>query len=130
MPFITEELWQRLRFNAAAAAAGPISIMICEYPSMVGCWKNEQVENEMENVIMLVVNSLRSLAKESRERRAAFVLCGIEEERELMSRQCCIIEKLANVSPLEIIDEEGAAPTGWAGSQVNDNLTVYLEILG
>ncbi|KAK9926074.1 hypothetical protein M0R45_023327 [Rubus argutus] len=131
MPFITEELWQRLRFNAvAAAAAGPLSIMVCEYPSMVGCWNNGQAENEMENVIMLVVNSLRSLAKESRERRAAFVLCGIKEERELMSRQCFIIEKLANVSPLEIIDEEGAAPTGWAVSQVNDNLTAYLEILG
>lgn len=57
------------------------------------------------------------------------MLCGIKEERDLMSRQCCIIEKLSNVSPLEIIDEEGAAPTGWAVSQVNDNLTVYQEIL-
>lgn len=92
MPFITEELWQRLRVHTA-----PSSIMVCEYPSMMQCcWKNEKVEKKMDNVVMLVVNSLRSLAKESRERRPAFVLSRMQKERELIYSQRVIINKLAN----------------------------------
>ncbi|KAM5570845.1 valine--tRNA ligase, mitochondrial 1-like [Rosa sericea] len=132
MPFITEELWQRLHLASSSSSSSslvaPASIMICDYPCMIECWKNEEVETQMDNVIISVVNSIRSLAKEGRDRRAAFVFSGIREERELICRQCAIIEKLANVSQLAIIHEEGAAPTGCAESKVNDNLSVYLKI--
>ncbi|PRQ16271.1 putative valine--tRNA ligase [Rosa chinensis] len=103
MPFITEELWQRLHLASSSSSSlvAPSSIMICDYPCMIECWKNEEVETQMDNVIISVVNSIRSLAKEGRERRAAFVLSGIREERELMYSQCAIIEKLANVSPMK-----------------------------
>lgn len=56
MPFITEEMWQRLHLHAA-----PSSIMVSEYPFMVDCWKNEKVENEMDYPVMFVVTSLHSL---------------------------------------------------------------------
>ncbi|PRQ20821.1 putative valine--tRNA ligase [Rosa chinensis] len=121
MPFITEELWQRLHLHAA-----PSSIMVSEYPSMVDCWKNEKVENEMDNLVMFVVNALRSLAKGSRQRRPGFVLSQVKEERQLISTQSVIISQLTNVWPLVIMDEKDTAPTGWAVSNTK-NFSFYLN---
>ncbi|PRQ60023.1 putative valine--tRNA ligase [Rosa chinensis] len=127
MPFVTEELWQRLPSSKHHNRAA--SIMICDYPSIVECWTNERVESEM-SLIDSIVRSLRSLSQESRERRPAFVLCRSMSDREILCRQQLEIETLANLSSLTVISENEAAPTGCAVSVVNENLSVYLKVLG
>lgn len=58
MPYVTEELWQRLPQPKEACRKD--SIMISEYPSTVQEWENDQVENEME-IVLDAVSKLRSL---------------------------------------------------------------------
>ncbi|KAM1232010.1 hypothetical protein ACFX13_042613 [Malus domestica] len=127
MPFVTEELWQRL--PSPKDHKRPASIMICEYPSTVECWTNEGAESEM-NLIDSVVKSLRSLAKESRERRPASVLCRTPLDREIICSRQLEIETLANLSSLTVINENDAAPTGCVVGVVNENLSVYLKLQG
>ncbi|KAM1253883.1 hypothetical protein FF1_041847 [Malus domestica] len=127
MPFVTEELWQRL--PSPKDHKRPASIMICEYPSTVECWTNEGAESEM-NLIDSVVKSLRSLAKESRERRPASVLCRTPLDTEIICSRQLEIETLANLSSLTVINENDAAPTGCVVGVVNENLSVYLKLQG
>ncbi|RLN38650.1 valine--tRNA ligase, mitochondrial 1-like [Panicum miliaceum] len=58
MPYITEELWQRLPQPKEACTKD--SIMISEYPTVVQEWTNDQIENGME-IVLDTVNKLRSL---------------------------------------------------------------------
>ncbi|XP_048325776.1 valine--tRNA ligase, mitochondrial 1 isoform X1 [Ziziphus jujuba] len=127
MPFVTEELWQRL--PSPKDCKRPASIMICEYPSIVESWTNERVESEMQ-LIDSAVKSLRSLAKESRERRAAYVQCRTDSVLETVNNHKLEIETLANLSSLTVTDENVAAPAGYAVSVVDESLTVYLNLQG
>ncbi|XP_030936958.1 valine--tRNA ligase, mitochondrial 1-like isoform X2 [Quercus lobata] len=97
MPYVTEELWQRLPSSRDQTAME--SIMICKYPSIVECWTNERVEYEMD-LVDSTVKSLRSLANERRERRPAFVLCRNHAFAEIISSHELEIITLANLSSL------------------------------
>ncbi|CAN7127573.1 unnamed protein product [Brassica rapa subsp. narinosa] len=87
MPFVTEELWQRL--PSPKGCEREASIMICEYPSPIEEWTNEKVEAEME-MVMATVKTIRTLrAAESMERQRneklhAFALCGNITTLEIM----------------------------------------------
>ncbi|GKV27338.1 hypothetical protein SLEP1_g36522 [Rubroshorea leprosula] len=66
MPFLTEELWQRL--PGARDLARKESIMICEYPSPVESWSDDRVKQDMDRVES-TVRSLRSLRAELHAKR-------------------------------------------------------------
>ncbi|XP_027367579.1 valine--tRNA ligase, mitochondrial 1 isoform X3 [Abrus precatorius] len=127
MPFVTEELWQRLPSPKECKRAE--SIMICDYPSPIESWNNEKVENEMD-LIESTVKSLRSLAKERRDRRPAFVLCRTQVVTEIISSHQLEIVTLANLSSLTVLTENDAVPSGYADTVVNESLSVYLELQG
>lgn len=127
MPFVTEELWQRLPSPRECKRAE--SIMICDYPSTIESWNNEVVENEMD-LLESTVKSLRSLAKERRDRRPAFVLCRTPVVAEIINRHHLEIATLANLSSLTVITENEAVPSGYADAVVNESLSVYLELQG
>ncbi|XP_057951719.1 valine--tRNA ligase, mitochondrial 1 [Malania oleifera] len=127
MPFVTEELWQRL--PSVSNSTRKESIMICDYPSVVECWTNERIEHDMD-LLEAAVKSLRSLAKERRERRPAFMLCRTNAIAEIITSHELEILTLANLSSFTVINENDAAPAGCAVSVVNENLSVYLELQG
>ncbi|KAI4347497.1 hypothetical protein L6164_008307 [Bauhinia variegata] len=124
MPFVTEELWQRLPSSSECEKAK--SIMICDYPSIVECWDNEKVENEMD-LLESVVKSLRSLANERRDRRPAFVLCRTQAVADIINGHKLEIVTLANLSSLKVINES-EVPSGCAVNVVNENVSVYLDL--
>ncbi|KAG7035615.1 Valine--tRNA ligase, mitochondrial 1 [Cucurbita argyrosperma subsp. argyrosperma] len=127
MPYVTEELWQRLPYPKSSTR--PESIMICDYPSVTEEWTNESVETEMD-LIVSAVKSLRSLAKESRERRPGYVLPRNDVVAETINKRKLEIVTLANLSSLTVINDNDAAPVGCAVSVVNENLSVYLQFQG
>nr|CAB3494244.1 unnamed protein product [Digitaria exilis] len=129
MPYITEELWQRLPQPKEACTKD--SIMISEYPAVVQEWTNDQIENEMETVLD-TVNKLRSLrpSADTYERRPAFVLCrGLETAATIRSYQS-YITTLASVSSLQILTEDDPTPLDCATHIVNKDLSVYLQLRG
>ena len=60
MPFVTEELWQRLPRKQSADT--PQSIMIAAYPKSQEKWANEKVEKSMRDAIEFVNFLVRKLA--------------------------------------------------------------------
>jgi valyl-tRNA synthetase len=60
MPFVTEELWQRLPGRGTLGDDEPQSIMIASYPEAVGSYKNDEAEASM-NSTMAAVRACRSL---------------------------------------------------------------------
>ncbi|KAF8672482.1 hypothetical protein HU200_049696 [Digitaria exilis] len=129
MPYITEELWQRLPQPKEACTKD--SIMISEYPAVVQEWTNDQIENETETVLD-TVNKLRSLrpSADTYERRPAFVLCqGLETAATIRSYQS-YITTLASVSSLQILTEDDPTPLDCATHIVSKDLSVYLQLRG
>nr|VDC97607.1 unnamed protein product [Brassica rapa] len=136
MPFVTEELWQRL--PSPKGCEREASIMICEYPSPIEEWTNEKVEAEME-MVMATVKTIRTLrAAESMERQRneklhAFALCGNITTLEIVQSHELEIRTLASLSSFEVV-LKGEDRSSQAGSAVvetvNENLKVYLKVDG
>ncbi|CAF2108849.1 unnamed protein product, partial [Brassica napus] len=131
MPFITEELWQRL--PSPKDSERKASIVICDYPSAIENWTNEKVETEMETVLASVkcLRALRAelLEKQKNERLPAFALCENNITSEIVKSHELEIRTLANLSSLEVLLKgEDAAPAGSAVETVNENLKVYLRV--
>nr|XP_028953024.1 valine--tRNA ligase, mitochondrial 1-like isoform X2 [Malus domestica] len=96
------------------------------------CWTNERVESEM-NLVETVVKSLRSLAKESRERRPAHVMCRNNLDWNIICSHRLEIEALAHLSSLTILSENDSFPTstvssGYEMCLVNEYLSVFLRV--
>lgn len=52
MPFVTEELWQRLPQPQSPSA--PPSIMVADYPSSIDSWADEAAEGEMSYALDII----------------------------------------------------------------------------
>ncbi|KAK1302318.1 Valine--tRNA ligase [Acorus calamus] len=133
MPFVTEELWQRLP-QVAGSCNRRESIMISEYPSVVDAWTNEPVEREM-GLIESIVKSIRSLRSmmppnERNERRPAYVMCHVDVVSDTIRRYELEISTLASLSSLKVLSENDAAPAGCSVSVVNEQISVYLQLQG
>ncbi|CAH8388859.1 unnamed protein product [Eruca vesicaria subsp. sativa] len=131
MPFITEELWQRL--PSPKSFERKASIVICDYPSTIENWTNEKVETEMETVLASV-RSLRALrdelrGKQKNEKLPGFAMCENNLTSEIVKSHELEIKTLANLSSLEVLLKgEHSAPAGSAVETVNENLKVYLKV--
>nr|XP_033511466.1 valine--tRNA ligase, mitochondrial 1-like isoform X2 [Nicotiana tomentosiformis] len=132
MPFVTEELWQRL--PASGNSIKKESIVISDYPSTIESWNNDSVEAEMEKVSSIVkgLRSKRALLppKERFARREAFVLCRTNDNVETIKSCELEICTLAALSSLKVSSDSDAAPTQWLTEVVDESITVFLEEKG
>ncbi|KAJ4879323.1 Valine--tRNA ligase [Raphanus sativus] len=131
MPFVTEELWQRL--PSPENSERKASIVICDYPSAMENWTNEKVETEMETVLASVkcLRALRAelLETQKNEKLPAFALCENNVTSEIVKSHELEIRTLANLSSFEVLLKgEHSAPSGSAVETVNENLKVYLTV--
>ncbi|CAK7339762.1 unnamed protein product [Dovyalis caffra] len=133
MPFVTEELWQRL--SPARGHKRKESIMISEYPTAEDAWTNEEAEHEMDLVESTVkcLRSLRAkvLGKQKNERLPAFAFCLNEDISKIITSYNLEILTLATLSTMKVLlSEKDAPPGGCAFENVNENLAVYLQAEG
>ncbi|CAA6663652.1 unnamed protein product [Spirodela intermedia] len=109
MPFVTEELWQRLPQKAT---------------------NSSDVENNMK-VVESAVRSLRSLRSlsDKNERRPAFALCANDEVANIIGTYELEISTLANLSSLKVLRKSDAPPpSGCVVDIVDEELSVYLQL--
>ncbi|MQL91943.1 hypothetical protein Taro_024571, partial [Colocasia esculenta] len=128
MPFVTEELWQRLP-QPLGGCSRKESIMIAEYPSVVEAWTNNEVEDTMQ-IIESAVKSLRSLRPSSdrNERRPAFALCATDNVANVVKNHEFEISTLAHLSFLKVLSGNDAPPAGCVVNIVDEELSVYLQL--
>ena len=129
MPFVTEELWQRLPRKQSADT--PQSIMIAAYPKSQEKWANDKVEKSMRDAI----NSSNLYAQEinynvpARAKPNAYAKCSDQNVVDAIRENFSGIQTLASVGDI-VIDANVDAPVGCGAAVINDQLTVYLELKG
>jgi valyl-tRNA synthetase len=129
MPYVTEELWQRLPQPKDSCRKD--SIMVSEYPSVVKEWTDDKLENEID-IALDTINKLRSLKppSDTNERRPAFALCRGQEITATIQCYQSLVVSLSSTSSLKILTENDETPPDCATAVVNKDLSVYLQLQG
>jgi len=106
MPFITEELWQRLR---AGSPAQPKSIALAPYPQPKAEWSDAEAERQMELLQQIIVSArnLRAEMKADPKLELQGILYGRDSAARIAAQESEAIRKLAGVT-LEV--RAGEAP--------------------
>jgi valyl-tRNA synthetase len=129
MPFITEEIWQRLPHQGD-------SIMIQDFPRYREIRDDPQAQLEMET-LMDLVSSIRSARSElgivDRKELDAFVLTSDDGAREVIERNAAKIRRLAGLGKLEFVSLfppnllRGVSKAGEFGINVMDSIDLDAE---
>eukprot|EP00250_Pteridium_aquilinum_P018434 c24085_g1_i3 orf=257-3421(-) len=131
MPFVTEELWQRLPQRRGSTAKA--SIMVAEYPCATLEWDFPETESHML-IVESIVRSLRFLRSEyelePKLRPNASILCRSDELRNLVQSCSSEIITLSGLSSLSLIQEVDGVPNGCGVAVVSDQITAYLTLQG
>lgn len=107
LPFVTEELWQNLKQHIQDMRDMPDSIAIAPYPAPEGTWPDDASEKAME-ATMEIVRTIRNVRAEHEIPSQKWISARVYADQPLSSlvTQRRIIETLARVRPLEILERE------------------------
>jgi valyl-tRNA synthetase len=123
MPFITEEIWQRLPHDGD-------SIMIAPYPKVVRRRVDSEAEREMA-VVMSVVTAIRNIRGEMRVAPgltlSAIVKPGPQAPTELVRANAPLIQTLARAAVT--VDADASRPRNSALGVIGD-IEVYVALEG
>ena len=106
MPFITEEIWQRLA-EYLPEERKPESIMIAWYPVASDSTLDTAAEREIESVIE-IVRSIRNARAEAKVEPAKYIeaLIAVKDKKFPIEKHVATIAALARVQPLNIISKK------------------------
>jgi len=110
MPFITEEIWQRVA--PLAGASGP-TVMLQPYPLAAEFPADEQAERELAwlQAVVLGVRQIRGEMNIAPGRRIAVLLRGASaHEQSLIARHRAWLERLAGLESLTLLEAGASAP--------------------
>lgn len=131
MPFVTEELWQRL----ARRKNDEVSIMISPYPSIeeTAVWKNEKLEEEM-NWILDVCQKTRSTKSAYNITRkqdpAISYAVSSEDKKSVLERWTSIICPLVYASEVRVALSANVETKGCALQIVDETCQVLVRLAG
>jgi len=127
LPFVTEELYQRL----PASDWKSETIMLSQYPTEVCAWENPNVCDQME-LLQAVCKGIRSLAVSvnlhPRERPAAFVRTSQDKIRQSLKGVLPQASIMGKCGKVEVLSVDAPVPAGSVASVLNDTITVYLQV--
>jgi valyl-tRNA synthetase len=131
MPFVTEELWQRLPRRAGAAA--PASIMLADYPARVEAWDDAVLEGEMA-FVQAVVGRVRGLRSEydltPRHRPPLYLSSRDTGRGAVLAARAAEIAHLAGCAGAEALAAGAAPPRGCGVAVVDEATTAHLGLAG
>jgi valyl-tRNA synthetase len=139
MPFVTEELWQRLPGRGlptragAGAAADPESIVIAPYPTARPALSNAAIEADFAAFrdVVTAGRVLRADADIAPSKPAAFfVVAASADAARVVNAQRTDVCTLLRASALSVVADAAGVPDGCSASVVNESVTVYLQLKG
>jgi len=128
MPFVTEELFQRLNRRQSEPHE---SISIAPYPLEVPSWANEQIEKDVKFIqdIIKAVRVMRAAFNLTKERPTTYVNLHNEQLQKTVLEYKETITFVTQSGDTEIVLNQ-TCPVGCAVEIVNENCEVYLRIKG
>ena len=131
MPFVTEELWQRLPNRAALQSTE--SIMIAPYPAPVLGWISPSVEADMA-VVKDAINGARSVRADykipNHVKVAFFFRTEAPEVRAALLAQADDFCFLAKAQSLQWLGAQEEPPAGCSLLVLSDRLTLLVNLTG
>ena len=133
MPFVTEELWQRLPGRGTLGDAETESIMLAKYPECNNDYKDEASEASMA-VAMKVIQGCRSLRASyhiaNKDLTHFFVNITGDSDIEAAKAQSSDIETLGKASKVEINAPADSIPETVGTVIVDETLTILMDLAG
>jgi valyl-tRNA synthetase len=124
MPFITEEIWQKL-----PGAQG--SVMVAPYPQPDSVWHNPEAEAELQ-LLMATITAIRNIRGEMNVPPATQVEVFLHSREarplEALSRQASAIKILARVRQLNCNADGG--PPAAAAKAIVDSVEIFIPLAG
>lgn len=134
MPFITEELWQRLPNRSLLYALKPVSsIMISPYPETIEFWSNPDAEHSMDTVKHAIhgARSLRSDYRVANHIKADFYFRSTSvTEKEMLMSQADDFCNLAKGNCLKFLDDGVVNPKNCCVKVISDQITLLVDLTG
>uniref|UniRef100_A0A6Q2Y555 valine--tRNA ligase n=1 Tax=Esox lucius TaxID=8010 RepID=A0A6Q2Y555_ESOLU len=129
MPFVGEELYQRLPRRQSQDASA--SIHVTSYPETAEfCWHSEEVDRQMD-FVMTVVRTIRSLRADynlTKTRADCYLQCIDSETVTLVEQYSLQIQTLSLSQTVQPVPATGAVPEGCAVAIASDRCTVNLML--
>jgi valyl-tRNA synthetase len=129
MPFLTEAIWQNLRPHLRLAEAEPL--IVAPWPRANKRWPDSEAEAQAQ-AVMDVVRAIRNIRAEQGVEPARYVEAYLVADgmRRAAEASRLIIETLARVRPLHIVDGAGAAPREQVITAVLRDVQVVIPLAG
>jgi len=132
MPFVTEELWQRLPGHQNLPKERE-SIMINPYPKEVPEWRDLQVEKQMD-LVRDIIKGIRSTKANynltNKDRPPVFIQCSDPNYIQLVSNQLNEIAVQAFSGEIKVIKEDEKPPVGCSIEVIDPNCKAYILLKG
>ena len=132
MPFVTEELWQRLPGRGTLGENEPESIMVASYPEAKDSYKNDECEESMSNTMKIVraCRSLRASYNIALKTLTHFYLKVDGPAKKAASDQKDDIKTLGKASEVEINPSDASVPATVGTMVVDQQLTLLMDVKG
>uniref|UniRef100_H2ZWJ3 valine--tRNA ligase n=1 Tax=Latimeria chalumnae TaxID=7897 RepID=H2ZWJ3_LATCH len=131
MPYLTEELWQRLPRPGGNAAP---SVCVTTYPTAaeLAKWYNPEEEANFLLVqeVVHVVRSLRADYQLTKQKPELYVACSEDRARRVLDSYHLALRTLSRCSSVTLLDAEGGVPSGCAVGIVSKECRVHLRLEG
>ncbi|ELP86435.1 valyl-tRNA synthetase, putative, partial [Entamoeba invadens IP1] len=126
MPFVTEELWQRMKRRSTDVD----SIMMSQYPEFNTEFVNEKVEEEVKYVYTIVkaIRSLNSTYQQAIIQSKQKPECTVVSNEEYLNQFAEMIESLASTGKVYIQKEDNLK--GMPMVVVDSNTKIYSHLIG
>ena len=132
MPYVTEELWQRLPGRGTLGEDEPESIMLAKYPFSMNEYRDIQLEESMETVLKIVkaCRSLRASHNIANKELTHFYLKISGDGEAAASAQTDDIMTLGKGSAMDINISDDAIPESVGIVIIDNETTLRMDLTG
>ena len=127
MPYITEELFQRLPHRAGEA---PESICIAEFPQQLVSFKSENVEETMDKLQTVISGFRKMMSPYNIKNPELNVRCNDEAFLPQLTQELDMLKSLLKAGSISVIDKSAPNPDGSSQLYINDDLQTYIKVVG
>ncbi|XP_040852933.1 valine--tRNA ligase, mitochondrial isoform X1 [Ochotona curzoniae] len=130
MPFLAEELWQRL----PPRPSGPLAPSICvaPYPSARSLehWHQPELEQHFSRIqeAVQVLRALRATYQLTKARPRVLLQSSEPQEQDVFQAFLEPLGTLAHCGAVNLLAQGTVAPSGWAQASLSDTAEVYMEL--